>query len=359
MSLKKENKIKRIAVFLDRDLLIKNDLSTDALLSYVALRMVYDVKHKEERDFIIYNHLTYKLTGKCERNKVLETKIKNGLMELEGNDLIKTLQEVKYGKLITMDKLYFSTKEYIGKDNEEIKNKEFKYFIQVFTDEIQTIMNLNVQAQENVLKYFCILVSTIYNGGYDCYDSNYTDVGMNTITQLEEKSKFARATVLKYNNLLCENGLLFIQKSNQIQTDENGIIVKGFSNCYGRPENKKKIQKVQINKENANGNKGIKKIGQKTNLKRSYTQKLNQIKKGNGLKYSVDEIDNLLNFAQVNFDNEKKYANSYREQHTKGLISKDEFLSFVKSKKEIIKKYEEDIKLLEELKNKIMGKVGD
>lgn len=308
--------------FLSNEIILNSDLSFDARLAYIALRY-----YKTKVDYAIYDYLAYVLSGEIENPK-LRRKLVNGLLELEENNIISIVERKdRNGALMDFSTLWFSTKK---------GSEGFKQFTIITLNEIRKIMNLDNSSPERILLYFCVIISTLYK-------IKQAKVGDMTISDLTKMFNASQSTVLKYNSILCENGLLYICKANKLVMDKDGGIMNGFSNVYSRPVDKAVAEATQRD--------NIKSFTQRTRLKtveveekainqkRSLSQKLIQIKKHNK-QYSAEVLCDLLNYI-----NERilVYTNQLNQLYEFGLESDD---PQVKNMKHVIERENNDYKLI-------------
>lgn len=282
----KKNVIKRnddnnIKFFLDKDIILNNSISTNAKLVYIALRY-----YRQSNECITFEYLIYILTGMVKENKRLRLKLSQGLEELEQKDFIHILFKDNRCYEINLDDIYFTTQS---------SSDGFKNFVMITLKELRKIINLDNSATEKILIYFCYLISTLSN-------VDKARVGDKSISCLATMFNSSKSTIIKYNKVLEDNGLIYISKSNKVAVDNKGTILNGYANFYSRPCDRSVADASQRQKEQqASISERNKTVTKNYNIKRSLSQKLVWLKKGS--EYSVEEIAEIIEYIKSAIDN--------------------------------------------------------
>jgi len=296
-------------IYLEKSILGHRYLSDEGLAVYIALRQSKEL----ETDYKLFEYIAYLLAGKTKVSPTLIKKIKAGICNLSDLGLIEILAETKHGVEVDVSSLYFCT---------EAKNKKFSPFVIIRKSEVNTIFGASeVKYPMKVLRYFCNVIGTISNGT-DNLDGKYCcNVGNCSISRLAALSNISESAAIDYNTILERINLLVICRAPEGIADESGRIISGFTNCYGRPENREAIQDFQ--------NKRIEECSVQTNTfsknvnnNRRMMQKYNEVI--NGKTYSKPEIRELLNhFGKENAKYSKELT-AIVNKYNLGELSEEE-----------------------------------
>ena len=219
-------------------------------------------------------------------NKRLRLKLSQGLEELEQKDFIHILFKDNRCYEINLDDIYFTTQS---------SSDGFKNFVMITLKELRKIINLDNSATEKILIYFCYLISTLSN-------VDKARVGDKSISCLATMFNSSKSTIIKYNKVLEDNGLIYISKSNKVAVDNKGTILNGYANFYSRPCDRSVADASQRQKEQqASISERSKTVTKNYNIKRSLSQKLVWLKKGS--EYSVEEIAEIIEYIRSAIDN--------------------------------------------------------
>ena len=332
-----KNNPSNISLFLEKELMLSDKLTVNAKLAYITLRL-----YRSRKDYVVYDYLKYILTSSISPNKSLEQKIKQGISELIKKDYVTKLSSTKNGAELLLEKLYFEAK----------RNSEyFKPYIVITLAELHSIMNLKQQSPENILIYYCGLISTINN-------SSQMEIGDKSIAYLAELSRVSKSTIIRYNRILTDNNILHIEKSNQAKTNSKGQIISSLPNIYSRPHNKGIAQAEQLSREQEHGKLGYKNLSTTSNKKRSLAMKLNQIRKGNG-DYSLDEIIEIIRYIENEIHNISVEIKKRHDEIERGLLSENQFEEQVKALNEKSQQKQSELKIVQEYYNKTELRIND
>lgn len=332
-----KNDNNKIKLYLDKELILGDTLSINAKLVYIALRA-----YKSKKDFVVYDYLKYILTNSIYPNKSISTKITQGLSELAEKNYIVTLNSAKIGSELLFDNLYFET---------DPNSQYFKHYVVITLAELHTIMKLKSQSPENILLYFCGVISTINN-------SSKSEIGDKSISYLAKLVNVSKSTAIRYNEKLIENNLLYIAKSNQAKANEKGQIISSLPNIYSRPQNKGIAEAEQLSREQTQGNLGHKNLSTNADKKRSNSMKLLQIKKGKG-NYSLDEIKDIIKYIENDIHNKNIEIQKRQDEHKRGLLSENQLPEQIKYFDEKIRKRQSDLELVKDFYAKTELRLND
>lgn len=332
-----KNDNSKTKLYLAKELILGDSLSVNAKLVYVALR-----SYKNRKDFVIYDYLKYILTNSINPNKSISTKITQGLSELAEKNYIVTLNSAKIGSELLFDNLYFET---------DPNSKYFKHYVVITLAELHTIMNLKSQSPENILLYFCGVISTINN-------SSKSEIGDKSISYLAKLVNVSKSTAIRYNQILSENNLLHIEKSNQAKVNERGQIISSLPNIYSRPQNKGIAEAEQLSREQTQGNLGHKNLSTNADKKRSIAMKLLQIKKGKG-NYSLDELKEIIKYIENDVHNKNIEIKKRQDEYERGLLSEKQLAEQLKYFDEETRKRQSDLELVQDYYSKTELRLND
>lgn len=332
-----KNDNSKIKLFLDKELILGNTLSVNAKLVYIALRA-----YQNRKDFVVYDYLKYILTNSINPNKSISTKITQGLSELDEKNYIVTLTSTKIGSELLFDKLYFET---------DPNSKYFKHYVVITLSELHTIMNLKSQSPENILLYFCGVISTINN-------SSKSEIGDKSISYLAKLVNLSKSTAIRYNQILSKNNLLYIEKSNQAKVNKRGQIISSLPNVYSRPQKKGIAEAEQLSREQTQSNLGHKNLSTTADKKRSIAMKLLQIKKGKG-NYSLDELKEIIKYIENDIHNKNIEIKKRQDEHERGLLSEKQLAEQLKYFDEETRKKQSDLELVQDFYAKTELRLND
>ena len=183
-------------------------------------------------------------------------------------------------------------------------------YVEISSDEVAIIMNSIHPSKFIVFKYFVSLIGTI-NTSIEVYldtMSKRNIIGNMTIEYLSKLTKINRKTVMAYNDILSEMGLIYIHRSNDAYLEDTSI--KSMTNVYGRLENRAYIDEFVRNQQKYFNPINYVKINKgKANSKRSLSQKYKAL--CNGKEYSEEDIIEIYNY--IVSENKK-----YEDMNSKG-----------------------------------------
>ena len=281
------------------------DFSDLDFLVYTGLKLIMGTNDKTIY-YVSLNQIIVELFGSLAISRRLRVGIKKSLIGLIGYDddslikIIGKLDDVNNEFILDLSKLYV--------DSKKIK------FITVSDTDIRSVLGINFNGfKETVLRYYCVVLSTINNTDNIC-------VGNMTLKYIRDliDNVNTEATQLKYNKLLENAKVLYIHHNEYLV--HNGNSVKALPNFYGRYVDKDKIDAIAKQKYNSIDC-PIDRSHIDTNEIRSARQIINAIKKGK--KYPETKIlatkkivekenQRLLNMMTSTDDDMLKYNLSKR-----------------------------------------------
>lgn len=215
------------AVFLNKKIVTSKDLSHNAVMVYVGLRMIMSrdmlwANGDSVIDSVSLVRIAYQLSKSEEIEKSFLNVIKYGLEELEENHLI-TMKEIYKEYLIDFTQLHLDTSN--------------NYFITVERFEVQAIMSSNEQTRKKVplLRYFLAIVSTFNHSDY--MEELSGKVGGMSIDYIAKQACINnQMSCIRYNETLEKMHLIYVHRSNdKIKFGDN---LKQINNCYSRYEDR-------------------------------------------------------------------------------------------------------------------------
>lgn len=235
----------------------------------------------------------------------------------ELHDTIKIMQE---DGLITFYN-DFALSEIIRFDT-DVKDTEILYcnvgrleggfFVRLSKLEIFTIISAESNQLRLLIHYMAIMCYENLNEGY-CYPS---------IEAIAIRAQTSRSTVLRYNEILCELGVLYIGNTGMkyIEADNS---YESFSNTYGRYANKDKVDEFIIEtiaKEKGKVTNTTKNKQKRANKSRSLAGKINWLDAKDNL--TVEEVEEL-ELLRVEHGELRKQIKKQQDESYKHLIPED------------------------------------
>lgn len=267
--------------FLKNEIVKNENLTSEGLLVYVTLVKMTD--NKIPKVYTNISLLEYAIKDDDNSSRAFKDKIKNGLLNLVDNDIIKVKGIIDKNNSLTIDVSKFR----INTDSEN--------YVIIKESEINKITTCNEKGYEpdKCLKYLINILMTLNNKSF---------VGYTSIDMLAERTGINRNTAMRYNNLLEILDILYIHRVDKIIRSTDGF-VKKINNTYARVENKELA--IKESDEYINGFKFSGSLS--GDEKRSIKQKYNAFMKkyNNGYKFTQEEI-NIFN------EMVKQYNYSYK-----------------------------------------------
>lgn len=127
-------------------------------------------------------------------------------------------------------------------------------------------------------------------------------------------------TIIRYNKILEDTGLLYIYRSNDFLISKDSGEILRLTNIYGRPEDKIYIDAYAVNQQKYKDSyRYVENNISKANTKRRLAQMYNQICKNNDSKYSEEDIKQI--YAYVMQENHK-YEATYKKNNDESYLEK-------------------------------------
>ena len=289
-------------IWLNKELVTEQTLTTDGVLAYVALRTIYNMNNTT--DYVSVNRLAYSLIGEMDYPKALTDSLVRGIAELASGGWIsirKNLSTAKnYEYILNMEKLHIDT----SKD----------LFITVDDEEVYNLLTAkgDMAKKIRILKYFIVLIGTFDNSaGMKCvqeFGNLQGKIGHMTENFIAIQADVSVKSCQRYNDFLVNNKLIYVYKSDDYTCHENILgnnEITQIGNCYSRYADRDVCHDFASNYENIYGEKhkiiiSNKKKG-KANKNRGLAQIYVQICIGN-TNYSDDKIKEVYKYI-VNKNN--------------------------------------------------------
>ena len=304
---KKEEINNETTIFIPERLITNREFSNYSLATYCVLHTLSQPTQILKLCITQYQIEIY-LTGKISNRRLMSDYVKCGINELIENHLLEKLDEKQKHYILDCSKLRIDT------------NKE--HFTIITFGEVQKIFQVENINNFLLLRYFISLMWTI-SSKITVYlpNGNFKNrvVGNFTIDYLSELTNIGVRTIIEYNKILEEIGLIYIHRQNDFVLDKENNI-KRLNNIYGRASDMEYIITFANNQQKhyesyhylENNNK-------KANNKRRLAQMYQQLLKGRGGKYSNEEI--LAIYKYVISENEK-YERMYEKDKYEDYLDK-------------------------------------
>lgn len=173
-------------ILLNTNIIQDTKLSDMAIATYVALKILQNKKNKL---VVSTNSIAYFLFGCVCTDRKFLSNIHNGIQELINNNYISLIEKI-------------TSSEYVlDSENITTNASNIKSCFYVSENDINTIMNIKI-INIKLLRYYLVAISSI---------DNKTKIGNLTQVELCEKSNLGKNTILKYNKILQELGLISVQ----------------------------------------------------------------------------------------------------------------------------------------------------
>lgn len=306
-------------IFLDSKIVTNNELTSNAIAAYTALRMIQNLS--TNKYYVNIKLLAFQLTDDIILSRKYMDRLSDGLNELIMKKYIKVIANNK-------EKDYILDIGNLIIDNPSNGNKDKTFFVVIRSEEIHKIMNLDSRLDKfSVLRYFMCMLSTInYNATYyDVMGKAYNNfVGFMTNDYIGSLCGVTSYTTYdKYNHLLEENEMIYIYRHNVLIRDDKGQL-KNLPNHYGRYKDKELIIGYSVYRENFEL--GEDSVDKRANESRSLMQKYYCMVKY-GTEYSEKETKRIHRYVHYrNQQSEKKYKHAVEKGY-----SGDEFLNKIVS----------------------------
>lgn len=243
---------------------------------------------------ITHHQIIFCLTGKTakQRDKINDY-IKCGLNELIDSNQIIKLYEFQKHVVLDCSNLWIDTKK--------------EKFTVITFSEVQKIFKVENINNFLLLRYFILLMWSI-SSKITVYLENGTCknrvVGNYTIDYLSEISNISTRTIIEYNKILEDIGLLYVFRSGDFTINKENNNIRRLNNIYGRSDDKEYIDAFGCNQKKYYESYHYKESNiEKANNKRRLAQMYQQLLKGGGTDYTKKEI--IAIYQYVISENEK------------------------------------------------------
>lgn len=285
------------AIFLNKEIVTSKDLSHNAIMVYVGLRMIMSrdmlwANGDSAIDSVSLVRIAYQLSKSEEIEKSFLDAIKHGLEELAENRLI-TIKEIYKDYLIDFTLLHLDTSN--------------SYFITVERSEVQVIMSSREQTRKKIplLRYFLAIISTFNHSDY--MEELSGKVGGMSIDYIAKQACINnQMSCIRYNETLEKLHLIYVYRSNDKIKFDNSL--KQINNCYSRYKDRDLCIKFATDYENLYGYAHTiiktKKRKDEADNNRRYATYYNQICMGT--EYPIDTVREVKKYIH----NKNTYLNS-------------------------------------------------
>lgn len=294
----KEESTKDITLFLPEYLTHSPRFSNYSIAVYSVLKALTSTTGMIDQCITPFQ-ISYLLTKNQKPTKHTLNYIKCGLDELIKENVLIKINEIQKHYLLDCTNLWIDT------DTEKFTIISYKDVEKIFKTE-----NTN---NFLLLKYFIYLIGSI-SSKIDVFLDEYKHktrvVGILTVDKLSELSGISVRSIIEYNKILEELGLIYIFRQNDFVIDDNNNI-KQLPNVYGRPCDKIYIDRFALNQQKHNNSyRYVEKTVTKVNDNRRLAQMYQQLLKGNGHSYTRGEILDIYNYV---VGENKKYKHLYEK----------------------------------------------
>ena len=301
---------KDITLFVPKSITEDSHFSNYAIAVYCVLQALYTSAYMENI-CITSQQIAYMLTENMDcfkRKHQISNHIQCGLDELLENSIVSKKDEYQKYYILDCANLWVDT--------------EKNYFSSMTCNKLKIIFHVNNTNNFLLLRYYITIIGTISNT-IKVYlpNGNYKTgvVGNLTLDYLAELAGISTRSVIEYNKLLEELGLLYVYRHEDFTINKDDGI-RRLSNVYGKPVDQEYIDKFAANQQQYQETYKYRESKlEKANNKRRLAQMYQQILKGNGEKYSREEIVEI--YSYVISENEK-YERMYEKDKYEGHLDK-------------------------------------
>ena len=228
-------------------------------------------------------YISYLVFGRDATRKELYI-IKAGLEELIESEIIKVNKKINKSQYVCdINNLYFS--------------QGTEFFVTIEYEELHKLMNIETKSDKfKLFRYFCSIVGHFnFSDSIDKkYKGKVCGYALDVFNELIPKR-----TAIRYNEILEENKLIYIHRSDDIlyHTDVNEF--KRIINTYGRYEDKELVEEFAAIYENSYGWKHTKERRKSEATEANRNRALGQMYKNynNGKEYDEETVNEILQWA--------------------------------------------------------------
>ena len=257
---------------------------------------------------VTQEQLEFYLTGQLSNRRRMSDYIKCGINELVENHIIEKNDIVQ--------------KHFILDCTNLCTNESQEHFAIITFEEVKKIFNVENTNNFLLLKYFCSLIWTI-SSKITVYLENgeYKNrvVGNFTIDYLSDLSGIGVRTIIEYNKILEEIGLIYIYRQEDFVLDKENNI-KRLNNIYGRASDIEYITTFAKNQQkHCESYRYLENNNKKANTKRRLAQMYQQLLKGGGKDYTEKDITEIYNYV---IEENQKYERMYEKNKCEDYLDK-------------------------------------
>lgn len=253
--------------------------------------------------------LAYQLTQNIHCPRKFMEKIKIGFDELLKNKIVDIINERARHIVIDVSKLHVNT---------SVAN-----FTVLEYNEILRIFKIDSYNTFSLLRYFTFLMGTISSSievWLNQYQHKNNVVGNLTISSLSKLSGISTRSIIEYNKVLEDTGLLYVCRPNDVILDSDSGTIRRMVNVYGRPVDKVYIDHFSLKQKQYENSYSYSVKGSKvSNMKRRFAQMYIQLSKGNDKSYSKQDISDVYTYVLAE---NQKYEKLYSESHYNEYLKK-------------------------------------
>lgn len=287
-----------ITLLIPEKLIFDNTFSNYSLAVYCVLRTLSQPTRLPIQ-CVTQEQVEFYLTGQLSNRRRMSDYIKCGINELVENHIIEKNDIVQ--------------KHFILDCTNLCTNGSQEHFAIITFEEVKKIFNVENINNFLLLKYFCSLIWTI-SSKITVYLENgeYKNrvIGNFTIDYLSELSGIGVRTIIEYNKILEEIGLIYIYRQEDFVIDKENNI-KRLNNIYGRASDIEYITTFAKNQQkHYESYRYLENNNKKANNKRRLAQMYQQLLKGGGKDYTEKDITDIYNYV---IEENQKYERMYEK----------------------------------------------
>lgn len=296
-----------ITLLIPEKLIFDNTFSNYSLAVYCILRTLSQPTRLPIQ-CVTQEQVEFYLTGQLSNRRRMSDYIKCGINELVENHIIEKKNMVQ--------------KHFILDCTNLCTNESQEHFAIITFEEVKKIFSVENTNNFLLLKYFCSLIWTI-SSKITVYLENgeYKNrvVGNFTIDYLSELSGIGVRTIIEYNKILEEIGLIYIYRQEDFVLDKENNI-KRLNNIYGRASDIEYITTFAKNQQKHYGSyRYLENNNKKANNKRRLAQMYQQLLKGGGKDYTEKDITEIYNYV---IEQNQKYERMYEKNKCEDYLDK-------------------------------------
>ena len=296
-----------ITLLIPEKLIFDNTFSNYSLAVYCVLRTLSQPTRLPIQ-CVTQEQVEFYLTGQLSNRRRMSDYIKCGINELVENHIIEKNDIVQ--------------KHFILDCTNLCTNESQEHFAIITFEEVKKIFNVENINNFLLLKYFCSLIWTI-SSKITVYLENgeYKNrvIGNFTIDYLSELSGIGVRTIIEYNKILEEIGLIYIYRQEDFVLDKENNI-KRLNNIYGRASDIEYITTFAKNQQkHYESYRYLENNNKKANNKRRLAQMYQQLLKGGGKDYTEKDITDIYSYV---IEQNQKYERMYEKNKCEDYLDK-------------------------------------